>query len=499
MSKLTVEQAALAAYLHLPTGLVETITEGFPPPKSGAKKPPFGGQKKQIKEFPFGGDQAEKPGQGGSMSGLAGATSGQQPIMGDQAAQHMQQQQVDKERAEMVQAQQRNAEDEKERKHLKQLRIKAEKAVSDDLNDKYADKDDQVEFYPRMESFTAFASGSRLSESDERIAYVCLECGKKWRSAHPSPGACPKCHGSDIELSEETVDGHYISHSTACDSQDGGKCTCGARARFDKEQKAKRPLKEVVVHPEDDDRITCPHCHRKFKGFRGTTMQWCPHCKQDVVESVKSFSGYVTEAYASKWTEEQLYKIWKFCDKYKNEDKKEYALRCYEIIKSNGPEGFQRAGDLGYAKEPKGLGYMAKQAVRSDMREIVSKVLKEEIDDKGDYYGDAKKQSQTYKCSACGAEINRIQALTHAERLCKACARKHAMPRLKEDATGEPSTEASTMGFPPGRWPAECQYKGCRFVFFRFKRDDDGDIQWGEYHNAGAFKDCGRVLTIYND
>lgn len=60
----------------------------------------------------------------------------------------------------------------------------------------------------------------------------------------------------------------------------------------------------------------------------------------------------------------------------------------------------------------------------------------------------------------------------------------------EHDVTTE---EASTLGFPPGRWPMEFEYDGRRCVLLRVERDRAGDVRWVDYGFDG-----GR-LRVFND
>ena len=351
MSKLTDTQAALTAYLDLPAGLVEVVSEGFPPPKSGASGP-GDNKKKQLKEFPFGGEEKGAAG-GDEKSGPGGAMGpGGQPMLGDEAAKQMQQQQADRERAEMQARQANDAEDEAERERLKKLRSAAEKSVSDDLNDKYLDTDDKVEFYPRLESFLGF-----VKEEETKPKYVeCPMCdgeGDAPVTAKNASGNCPKCHGGGkIPLKEAKVD-----PSDKCDICGKSPAPIYAAGRDNSQFLCRKCAKEAGIK-EEAETISCPSCHRKFKVIPDTGIQFCPHCKQDVIlESYRTFPSAVLD------------KCRKYVDGLKNADKQAYARACIDWVARG-----KNADDI-WVDAPKGLSYSAAQAVRNDVRGLFKDFL----------------------------------------------------------------------------------------------------------------------------
>ena len=53
--------------------------------------------------------------------------------------------------------------------------------------------------------------------------------------------------------------------------------------------------------------------------------------------------------------------------------------------------------------------------------------------------------------------------------------------------------EASTLGFPPGRWPSSFLYDSKRMQLLRIEYDGEGDPKWVDYGFDG-----GR-LRVFND
>lgn len=186
----------LAAAFGVPPGLVEIIEGIDDINKSKPKAGPDANKKKQF----GGGESSGQPGKDGAdaAGGLnggpgPGGPGGPGAMMSDDAVKQMQQQQADQQAAEMQARQAKDAEEEAERMRLKELKTKAEKEVADDLNDKYVDADDKIEFYPKMESF------SRFVKEEKRDDYLCRACGYK-TSRTKAPSECPKCHKTQIWL-----------------------------------------------------------------------------------------------------------------------------------------------------------------------------------------------------------------------------------------------------------------------------------------------------------
>ncbi len=50
-----------------------------------------------------------------------------------------------------------------------------------------------------MESKSQFRR--MVSQQDHRISVVCMECGKKWKTASVSP-QCSRCNSVDIEVAD---------------------------------------------------------------------------------------------------------------------------------------------------------------------------------------------------------------------------------------------------------------------------------------------------------
>jgi hypothetical protein len=166
------------------TGLAEGF-EDLNKKKNGPNQNgPAANQQKQMKPFGGGGgEDTNQPGGGnepGKAPGQGFPPNQQGQMFSDDAAKQMQQQQADKQRAEMEVKQQKDAEEEQERNRLKELKLTAEKEVSDDLNDKYVDQDDTVEFYPKMESFISYARKQVVKEeSKEQVDPLTLEVGQR--------------------------------------------------------------------------------------------------------------------------------------------------------------------------------------------------------------------------------------------------------------------------------------------------------------------------------
>lgn len=129
------------------------LREGFP-----FKKPAFGGAPKGGPKPPF----------GGSASPAAPAPN---PIIGDKTAESdaatglmngtdalmaMQQQQDQKEQEDAMALKQKLDAENAERLQVKKMRAEAEDAVAAAFEDKFNDKEDEVEFYPELMTFGTF-------------------------------------------------------------------------------------------------------------------------------------------------------------------------------------------------------------------------------------------------------------------------------------------------------------------------------------------------------
>ncbi len=213
------KSSELATAFGVPPGLVEIIEGIDDVNKSKPKAGPGANQKKQVSEFPFGMDGASgQPGKDDSKQGMppgAGGAGGPQGAMvSDDAMKQMQQQQADQQAAEMEARQAKDAEEEAERQHQKELRTKAEKEVADDLSDKYLDKDDKIEFYPRMESFQSFLArpvDKQFPPTLKEEKYLCRNCKKIVTRKDTAPVECPHCHSTHIWLTEDSADGYKRS------------------------------------------------------------------------------------------------------------------------------------------------------------------------------------------------------------------------------------------------------------------------------------------------
>jgi hypothetical protein len=56
------------------------------------------------------------------------------------------------------------------------------------------------------------------------------------------------------------------------------------------------------------------------------------------------------------------------------------------------------------------------------------------------------------------------------------------------------TAEASTLQFPPGRWPETCRHKGMTYEFQGFTRGSDGSIESAKYTAGNGYN-----LTVFND
>ena len=65
---------------------------------------------------------------------------------------------------------------------------------------------------------------------------------------------------------------------------------------------------------------------------------------------------------------------------------------------------------------------------------------------------------------------------------------------IGQDADGAYSAEASSLGFPPGRWPAAITYNDRRYAAPVVEQDADGDITVVTYHHVS-----GARLRVFND
>ncbi len=63
-----------------------------------------------------------------------------------------------------------------------------------------------------------------------------------------------------------------------------------------------------------------------------------------------------------------------------------------------------------------------------------------------------------------------------------------------EDVDANVTTEdASTLGFPVGKWPVSFRYDGQRLFLQTIERDGDGDVKWADYgYDGGLFR-------VFND
>jgi hypothetical protein len=424
------------------------VNEGFPPPKAGPKSGPAGppNKKKQIKEFPFGVDGEAEPGQDKSAPGVEPGAEQGQPIMGDDAMKQMQQQQADQQRAEMQATQQKNAEEEQERVRLKDLRIKAEKAVSDDLSDKYLDVDDEVEFHPRMEGFTSFrqkqAQGSKK----------CRTCGKTLGGANggsPS-GRCSACVKPKAK-NEEVI----REWKKACKK-------CGRPLGID--GRCRPCLVKAGKLKEESQRDTCKYCDATVMGPNVV----CKKCAKSRGVGQQGQRANLKESFGSKFTEKQSEQLWKVANKYSNTEKREYALRCLELIKDLGPEKARRGPEFDDVKEPKNLGTMAKQAVRMDMRDAVVKVLKED----------------SKKCKECGLTSG---GRLNPDGVCMTCVKQDAKDaNLEEETISCPHCHRKFNKYPSGT--SHCPH--CK--------QDVVDEEWLTESFAVQCLECGKKFRTSN-
>ena len=75
---------------------------------------------------------------------------------------------------------------------------------------------------------------------------------------------------------------------------------------------------------------------------------------------------------ASRFTEVELEKIWKVANKYPNDAKREYALRCVDEIGGMGRAKFKDADSLLSVKIPSGLSPMVAKGIRNNLEDALN-------------------------------------------------------------------------------------------------------------------------------
>ena len=150
------------------------LNEAFPPPKQkpsgssnfpskgGGNKPPFGGKGKPFPGKPKDEEAEEDPELGNENPDEQDGQFGQDTDS-MLAAQQMQ---AEKERAEAEAREAKAAEEDAERERVKYLRAHADAEVSSALDGKFNEDEDEVIFYPDMDSFASYTDKQR-KEAEE--------------------------------------------------------------------------------------------------------------------------------------------------------------------------------------------------------------------------------------------------------------------------------------------------------------------------------------------
>ena len=160
------------------------------------------------------------------------------------------------------------------------------------------------------------------------------------------------------------------------------------QAGFDAGKKSKN---EAYSRNHDGEwHVLCKKCKHEWYQSSGPTR--CPKCKAERRYLEKTGSDTVNEASSlfgkggawgpavgkavSKWgnsrfTEAELEKVWKVANKYPNDAKREYALRCVDELKELGRAKFKDADSLLSVKIPSGLAPMVAKGIRNNLEDAL--------------------------------------------------------------------------------------------------------------------------------
>ena len=154
----------------------------------------------------------------------------------------------------------------------------------------------------------------------------------------------------------------------------------------------KKTVKEAYSRNHDGEwHVLCKKCKHEWYQASGPTT--CPKCKAERRYLEKTGSDTVNEAPSlfgkngawgpavgkavSKWgnsrfTEAELEKVWKVANKYPNDAKREYALRCVDELKGLGRAKFKDADSLLSVKIPSGLAPMVAKGIRNNIEDALN-------------------------------------------------------------------------------------------------------------------------------